>query len=66
VTSVGYKGSLINSDSNADALCQSVADEAHVKGTYKALVYIGSKVPMDKLKSGKVYYSCDPANKVSG
>jgi len=66
VTSVGYKGSLITSDSAADALCQSVADEAHVKGTYKALVYIGGTVPMNKLKSGKVYYSCDPSNKVGG
>ena len=67
VTSKSYMGSDIPNDDAADAACQAVADKAHVIGTFRALVYLGSKNPITtKLTSGNVYYTCDPANLVSG
>lgn len=57
VTSAGYSGSQVRNDSAADTLCQTHATTAGLPGTYKALIYLGSRLPETALPLGYAFYN---------
>jgi hypothetical protein len=58
VTSKTYSNSEITSETVADAKCAALASAAKISGTYKALVWVGNRNPVDLIKDF-AYMSCE-------
>lgn len=57
VTSAGYSGNQVQNDAAADTLCQTHATTAGLPGTYKALIYLGNRMPETVLPLGFGFYN---------
>jgi hypothetical protein len=57
VTSTTYAGTDTNTDAKADAICATHAGNGGLSGTFKAFIYLGSRLPEAVLPAGKAFYN---------
>ena len=57
VTSTVYTGNDLTGDTAADQKCQTAANATGYTGTYKALLYLKSRMPADDLPSGNTFWN---------
>ncbi|HRZ51493.1 MAG TPA: hypothetical protein P5080_05770 [Candidatus Paceibacterota bacterium] len=57
VSSTSYRATELTTDAVADNFCQQMANNADYTGTFKAFIYLGSRLPNQVLTPGKSFWN---------
>ncbi len=62
VTANSFSGTEVETDAAADVKCASAASSAGFPGTYKALIYVGSRNPSSVFRAGFSFWNGDKSS----